>query len=135
MSFPKGFVWGGAAASYQIEGGAYEVGQRPFCMGYDVPHCPVEFGLAIRERLPVIITTDIEEDARLMGENWAEGLSSIHFLAACIVRMALAKSIKYGFRLSMIDLVDALLENESSSPGSLYFIGIIPIRYIAEAVG
>ena len=27
MSFPKNFVWGAAAASYQIEGAAYEDGK------------------------------------------------------------------------------------------------------------
>ena len=27
MSFPKDFVWGAAAASYQIEGAAYEDGK------------------------------------------------------------------------------------------------------------
>ena len=27
MSFPKDFVWGAAAASYQIEGGAYADGK------------------------------------------------------------------------------------------------------------
>lgn len=29
MSFPKGFIWGAAAASYQIEGAAYEDGKGP----------------------------------------------------------------------------------------------------------
>ena len=27
MSFPKDFVWGAAACSYQVEGGAYEDGK------------------------------------------------------------------------------------------------------------
>ncbi len=29
MSFPPDFVWGAAAASYQIEGGAYDDGKGP----------------------------------------------------------------------------------------------------------
>jgi len=28
MSFPLGFVWGAAAASYQVEGAAYDDGKR-----------------------------------------------------------------------------------------------------------
>lgn len=27
MSFPKNFIWGAAAASYQVEGGVYEDGR------------------------------------------------------------------------------------------------------------
>ena len=33
MGFPKDFVWGATAASYQIEGAALADG-RPFRMGY-----------------------------------------------------------------------------------------------------
>lgn len=67
MSFPKGFVWGAAAASYQIEGGAAEDGKGPsvwdrFCRQ------PGKIQLGNTGDVACDHYHQYTEDARLMGE-------------------------------------------------------------------
>jgi beta-glucosidase len=109
MSFPKDFVWGAAAASYQIEGGAYEDGK----------------GLSVWDmfcRRPEKIwegnTGDVacdhyhryEEDARLMGQIGLEAyrlsISWPRVLPDGIGKVN-PKGLEFYDRL-----VDALLENK-----------------------
>jgi beta-glucosidase len=67
MSFPKDFVWGAAAASYQVEGGAYDDGK-----GLSVWDMMCRQPGKIWERNTGDISCDhyhrYQEDARLMGE-------------------------------------------------------------------
>lgn len=108
MSFPKDFVWGAAAASYQVEGGAYEDGK----------------GLSVWDmfcRQPGKIWSDntgdvscdhyhkYEEDARLMGQMGLKG----YRLSICWPRVlpeGIGKVNPKG--LEFYDkLVDSLLAN------------------------
>jgi beta-glucosidase len=67
MAFPKDFAWGAAAASYQIEGGAYEDGK-----GLSVWDTMCKTPGAIADGNTGDIACDhyhrYEEDARIMGE-------------------------------------------------------------------
>lgn len=67
MAFPKGFVWGAAAASYQVEGGAYEDGK-----GLSVWDTMCKVPDAIYAGDTGDVACDhyhrYEEDARIMGE-------------------------------------------------------------------
>ncbi|MGB2799276.1 MAG: family 1 glycosylhydrolase, partial [Dehalococcoidia bacterium] len=67
MSFPKDFVWGAAAASYQIEGAAYEDGK-----GLSVWDTMCRQPGKVWEDNTGDIACDhyhrYQEDARLMGE-------------------------------------------------------------------
>ena len=108
MGFPKDFVWGAAAASYQIEGGAYEGGK----------------GLSVWDmmcRTPGRIWSDntgevacdhyhkYGEDARLMGEI---GLNAYRLSISWprVLPEGVGKVNRMG--LAFYDrLIDALLEN------------------------
>jgi len=72
MSFPRDFVWGAAAASYQIEGGAYEDGK-----GLSVWDVMCQQPAKIWGGNTGDVASDhyhrFQEDARLMGEIGLKG--------------------------------------------------------------
>jgi len=108
MSFPKDFIWGAAAASYQIEGAAYEDGK-----GLSVWDMLCKQPGAIWEGNTGDVSCDhyhhYQEDARLMGEI---GLKAYR-LSVCwprVIPEGVGKVNEKG--LEFYDrLVDALLEN------------------------
>ena len=108
MSFPKDFVWGAAAASYQVEGAAYEDGK-----GLSVWDMMCRQPGKIWEGNTGDVTCDhyhrYQEDARLMGEI---GLKAYR-LSVCWPRVlpeGVGKINQKG--LEFYDrLIDALLEN------------------------
>ena len=108
MSFPKDFVWGAAAASYQVEGAAYEDGK-----GLSVWDVMCRQPGKIWEGNTGDVTCDhyhrYQEDARLMGEI---GLKAYR-LSVCWPRVlpeGVGKINQKG--LEFYDrLIDALLEN------------------------
>ncbi|HEY3297260.1 MAG TPA: GH1 family beta-glucosidase [Armatimonadota bacterium] len=108
MAFPKGFAWGAAAASYQVEGAAYEDGR-----GISVwdTFCNVPDAIAQKETGEV--STDhyhkYAEDARMMGEM---GLSAYRMSISWprVLPDGVGRINQAG--LDFYDrLVDALIEN------------------------
>ncbi len=108
MSFPKDFVWGAAAASYQVEGGAYEDGK-----GLSVWDMMSRQPGKIWEGNTGDVSCDhyhrYEEDARLMGDI---GLQAYRLSISWprVLPDGVGRVNDKG--LSFYDrLVDALLEN------------------------
>ncbi len=108
MSFPKDFIWGAAAASYQVEGAAYDNGK-----GLSVWDTFCRQPGAIWEGNTGDVSCDhyhhYKEDARLMGEI---GLKAYR-LSICWPRVIPEGTGKVNEKgLEFYDrLVDALLEN------------------------
>jgi beta-glucosidase len=108
MSFPEDFVWGAAAASYQIEGGAYDDGK-----GLSVWDMMCRQPGKIWEGNTGDVSCDhyhrYQEDARLMGEI---GLKAYR-LSICWPRVLPEGTGKVNDKgLAFYDrLIDALLEN------------------------
>jgi beta-glucosidase len=108
MSFPKGFIWGAAAASYQVEGAAYEDGK-----GLSVWDLFCRYPGKVWEGDTGDIACDhyhrYKEDARLMGEIGIKAYRLSISWPRVIPEGAGAVNKK---GLDFYDrLVDALLEN------------------------
>ena len=108
MSFPKDFIWGSAAASYQIEGGAYDDGK-----GLSIWDMMCRMPGKVWEGNTGEVSCDhyhrYEEDARLMGEI---GLKAYRLSISWprVIPDGIGKVNEKG--LAFYDrLVDALLEN------------------------